>query len=298
MISSLNSFVETMVNSRTRSYQRFVRFKVLKQQRRLQLHHDGSTKISEGEKCLEVIPIKCFSNLKIITGDGRLELAEVLSTQLTESLSSIKSRNQDQQLMLVKSLFFLSQILQARGKTKNASKSIKQLVKERRSMLKSFPETSNVSELAEDYRCGAKIFSDLGKRTSKKWFKKCLNYSPNHIAALTEMVEIHGVTKTLLAQMETLVEKSGPVIFVNEEFVIQPEGEPEIDANRVAAAVGGEVGEKILSDIEAIKSGNMAKNARICKGSGFAETYNGLSRIFGQSVMVARDGFEPSISGL
>ena len=198
--------------------------------------------------------------------DGRLELAEVLSTQLTESLSAIKSRNQDQQLMLVKSLFFLSQILQARGKTKNASKSIKQLVKERRSMLKSFPETSNVSELAEDYRCGGKIFSDLGKKgSSKKWFKKCLSYSPNHIAALTEMVEIHGVTKTLLKQMETLVEKSGPVIFVNEEFVIQPEGGLEIDANRVAAAVGGEVGEKILSDIEAIKSGNMAKNARIAK---------------------------------
>ena len=198
--------------------------------------------------------------------DGRLELAEVLSTQLTESLSAIKSRNQDQQLMLVKSLFFLSQILQARGKTKNASKSIKQLVKERRSMLKSFPETSNVSELAEDYRCGAKIFSDLGKKgISKKWFKKCLNHSPNHIAALTEMVEIHGVTKTLLKQMETLVKKSGPVIFVDEEFVIQPEGKPEIDANRVAAAVGGEMGEKILSDIEAIKSGNMAKNARIAK---------------------------------
>ena len=74
--------------------------------------------------------------------DGRLELAEVLSTQLTESLSAIKSRNQDQQLMLVKSLFFsLADFLQARGKTKNASKSIKQLVKERRSMLKSFPET-------------------------------------------------------------------------------------------------------------------------------------------------------------
>jgi tetratricopeptide (TPR) repeat protein len=198
--------------------------------------------------------------------DGRLELAEVLSTQLTESLSAIKSRNQDQQLMLVKSLFFLSQILQARGKTKNASKSIKQLVKERRSMLKSFPETSNVSELAEDYRCGAKIFSDLGKNgISKKWFKKCLNYSPNHIAALTEMLEIHGVTKTLLKRMETLVEKSGPVIFVNEEFVIQPEGEPKIEANRVAATVGGKMGEKILSDIEAIKSGNMAKNARIAK---------------------------------
>ena len=198
--------------------------------------------------------------------DGRLELAEVLSTQLTESLSAIKSRNQDQQLMLVKSLFFLSQILQARGKTKNASKSIKQLVKERRSMLKSFPETSNVSELAEDYRCGAKIFSDLGKKgISKKWFKKCLNHSPNHIAALTEMVEIHGVTKTLLKQMETLVKKSGPVIFVDEEFMIQLEGEPEIDANRVAAVVGGEMGEKILSDIEAIKSGNMAKNARIAK---------------------------------
>ena len=198
--------------------------------------------------------------------DGRLELAEVLSTQLTESLSAIKSRNQDQQLMLVKSLFFLSQILQARGKTKNASKSIKQLVKERRSMLKSFPETSNVSELAEDYRCGAKIFSDLGKKgISKKWFKKCLNHSPNHIAALTEMLEIHGVTKTLLKRMETLVEKSGPVIFVNEEFVIQPEGEPKIEANRVAATVGGKMGEKILSDIEAIKSGNMAKNARIAK---------------------------------
>ena len=198
--------------------------------------------------------------------DGRLELAEVLSTQLTESLSAIKSRNQDQQLMLVKSLFFLSQILQARGKTKNASKSIKQLVKERRSMLKSFPESSNVSELAEDYRCGGKIFSDLGKNgISKKWFKKCLNHSPNHIAALTEMLEIHGVTKTLLKRMETLVEKSGPVIFVNEEFVIQPEGEPKIEANRVAATVGGKMGEKILSDIEAIKSGNMAKNARIAK---------------------------------
>ena len=100
--------------------------------------------------------------------DGRLELAEVLSTQLTESLSAIKSRNQDQQLMLVKSLFFLSQILQARGKTKNASKSIKQLVKERRSMLKSFPETSNVSELAEDYRCGAKFFPTSEKRESRK----------------------------------------------------------------------------------------------------------------------------------
>ena len=58
------------------------------------------------------------------------------------------------------------------------------------------------------------------------------------------MVEIHGVTKTLLKQMETLVKKSGPVIFVDEEFVIQPEGEPEIDANRVAAAVGGKMGEK------------------------------------------------------
>ena len=198
--------------------------------------------------------------------DGRLELAEVLSTQLTESLSAIKSRNQDQQFMLVKSLFFLSQILQARGKTKNASKSIKQLVKERRSMLKSFPETSNVSELAEDYRCGGKIFSDLGKNgISKKWFKKCLKHSPNHIAALTEMLEIHDVTKTLLKRMETLVEKSGPVIFVNEEFVIQPEGEPKIEANRVAATVGGKMGEKILSDIEAIKSGNMAKNARIAK---------------------------------
>ena len=79
------------------------------------------------------------------------------------------------------------------------------------------------------------------------------------------MLEIHGVTKTLLKRMETLVEKSGPVIFVNEEFVIQPEGEPKIEANRVAATVGGKMGEKILSDIEAIKSGNMAKNARIAK---------------------------------
>jgi len=198
--------------------------------------------------------------------EGRLELAEVLSTQLTESLSALKSRNQDQQLMLVKSLFFLSQILQARGKTKNAAKSIKQLVKERKKILKSFPETSNISELVEDYRCGAKIFSDLGKKNaSKKWFKKCLNHSPNHIAALTEMIELHGATKTTLKRMETLVEKSGPVILHNEVFVIQPMSEPEIDANRVAAVVGGDIGEKILSDIEAIKSGNMAKNARIAK---------------------------------
>ena len=79
------------------------------------------------------------------------------------------------------------------------------------------------------------------------------------------MIELHGATKTTLKRMETLVEKSGPVILHNEVFVIQPMSEPEIDANRVAAVVGGDIGEKILSDIEAIKSGNMAKNARIAK---------------------------------
>jgi len=195
--------------------------------------------------------------------EGRDELAEVMSSDLTEKLIVRKDRDEQDQEVLVKGLIILAQILYTRNKYKRARATVRLLHNERRTLNKKYRQVDPLT-LAEDYRLAGKIHAAAGKNSAaKKAFGKCQRQAPGHIAAALEAVETIGPTKGLLKTLNAASSAAGPVLLRGEYFILEPEGLPPADAKRVAAVLNNEQTVRINAEIQAITAGEQAANARL-----------------------------------
>jgi hypothetical protein len=208
-------------------------------------------------------PDQVLHQLQRYHQEGRDELAEVMSSDLTEKLLMRKNRDDKDQEVLVKGLIILAQIQYSRNKFKRARATVRLLHSERRTLNKKMQQVDALT-LAEDYRLAGKIHAAAGKTSAaKKAFAKCQRQAPGHLAAALEAVEAIGATKGLVKTLNSISSAAGPVLLRGEQFILEPEGMPPADANRVAAALNNEQTVRINAEIQAITAGEQAANARL-----------------------------------
>ena len=208
-------------------------------------------------------PDQVLNQLQHYHQEGRDELAEVMSSDLTEKLLMRRDRDDKDQEVLVKGLIILAQIQYARNKFKRARATVRLLHSERRTLNKKMQQVDALT-LAEDYRLAGKIHAAAGKNSAaKKAFAKCQRQAPGHLAAALEAVEAIGATKGLVKTLNSISSAAGPVLLRDEQFILEPEGMPPADANRVAAALNNEQTVRINAEIQAITAGEQAANARL-----------------------------------
>ena len=82
-------------------------------------------------------PAQTLIQLERYILDGRMEMSEVMATQFTEMFLMRKNRSADDQIMLVKGLRILCDVLVARDKGARAVASVGILLKERKKLVKS-----------------------------------------------------------------------------------------------------------------------------------------------------------------
>lgn len=190
--------------------------------------------------------------------EGRTELAEVMASEMTEQLLYRKDRDDADQAILVQGLRILAGILNTRLKFKRARATISLLHKQRNRLGKAIGH--DFAQAAEDYRLAGCIHANAQKiGAAKKAFKRCEKLMPNHIAAALECAELCGNTKLLTK----LVRSAGPVILSNGVYILEIEGRPPADAQRIANILGVDEKASIEGQIIAIKAGEQAKNARL-----------------------------------
>ena len=114
-------------------------------------------------------PAQTLIQLERYILDGRMEMSEVMATQFTEMFLLRKKRTADEQIMLVKGLRILCDVLLARGKADRAVASVGLLLKERKKLVKTLrngaphlleqmtPEAEDVHRAANAYAAGGKI---------------------------------------------------------------------------------------------------------------------------------------------
>ena len=123
-------------------------------------------------------PSQTLLQLESYIKDGRLEMSEVMATQFTEMFLSMKKRDLESQIMLVKGLRILCDVLLVRNKASKAIASAKTLLRERKK-LTSLVKSSGSMSLAmmrpihEDYRRCANVFASANKkRAAKNYYLK------------------------------------------------------------------------------------------------------------------------------
>ena len=79
-------------------------------------------------------PAQTLMQLENYIKDGRFEMSEVMATQFTEMLLNTKKRSNEDQLMLVRGLQILCDVLVIRNKYKLAVTASKTLLRERKKL--------------------------------------------------------------------------------------------------------------------------------------------------------------------
>ena len=224
-------------------------------------------------------PNQTLLQLESYIKDGRLEMSEVMATQFTDMFLSMKKRDLSSQVMLVKGLRILCDVLLLRNKALKAIASAKTLLRERKkltSMVKSSDSMSldMMKPIYEDFRRCANVFASAQKkRTAKKYYLKCERNSPGNIAVALEAFNHYSDDKKILKRLLNCTNSAGPVIRSNGNYVIQPVDLPPASAHEVSQALSliaengfpeaKQQSERIIQEIGAIERGEAASNARL-----------------------------------
>jgi hypothetical protein len=206
-------------------------------------------------------------------------MSEVMATQFTDMFLTMKKRNLESQVMLVKGLRILCDVLVLRSKASKAIASAKTLLRERKkltSMIKSSDSMTveMMRPIFEDYRRCANVFASAQKkRAAKKYYLKCERNSPGNIAVALEAFNHYNGDKKIVKRLLSCTNSAGPVIRSNGNYVIQPVDLPPANAHEVSQALSliaengvpeaKQLSEKILQEIGAIERGEAAANARL-----------------------------------
>ena len=218
-------------------------------------------------------PTQTLLQLENYVKDGRLEMSEVMATQFTDMFLSNKKRTQSEQILLIKGLQILCDVLLIRGKNKLAVASAKTLLRERNRLPKECDQSALGPHYTDLNRHARSLIANGKKRTAKRAFVKIHKLSGGCLLSSLEAVVAYPSDTKLCRIFADCVSNSGPVIRSGENFCLIPEGLRSVDAQKVINGlqailpVIGEAGQneivRIQNQIEAIKNGEMAANARL-----------------------------------
>ena len=191
-------------------------------------------------------PQQVVSQFRRYAEEGRLEIAEVMSGELSERLSKNKDRSAEEQRWLVEALRDHTSILHQRGKNKTALGSWKLLNKERKNLLK-VAKSNNLenaiveinSKIPSDFLLGGNICTSLKKLGgAKSNYSKAIKSCPGFIEAARAKVDAYLAIKGNLKKASSatnqfirIIENSGPINKSGNQFVFVADNQAPVDAN-------------------------------------------------------------------
>ncbi|DAC44666.1 MAG TPA: hypothetical protein D7H93_05830 [Candidatus Poseidoniales archaeon] len=227
-------------------------------------------------------PAQTLIQLERYILDGRMEMSEVMAMQFTEMFLARKKRSADDQIMLVKGLRILCDVLVARGKGVRAVASVHILLKERKKLVKILRHGAphlidQMTPEAEDqHRAGNVLASGGKKRAARKAYAKAEKLAPGNLSAALDACRYIGYEAKLIDWLALSCQAAGPVIHTGGTFMLEPVGSAPVDAGQVAEALLGAVphglgnsslcaaqAQRIEDEKAAIMRGEAAANARL-----------------------------------
>ena len=216
-------------------------------------------------------PAQTLMQLESYIKDGRFEMSEVMATQFTEMFLSNKKRTSQEQIMLVRGLQILCDVLTLRQKYSLAVTAAKTLLRERKKVTQG---SSNIGLIHADLHRCAKSLALAGKRRkAKAYFTKANNSSNGCVAAASDGVRFISSDKKMITTFITALQNSGPVTKSGQLFLVAPSNLIPVDANEILLLLSGsqfennpqalEQASRISREIEMIKKGEMAANAKL-----------------------------------
>jgi len=216
-------------------------------------------------------PAQTLIQLENYIKDGRFEMSEVMATQFTEMFLSNKKRTSQEQIMLVRGLQILCDVLTLRQKYSLAVTAAKTLLRERKKVTQG---SSNIGLIHTDLHRCAKSLALAGKRRkAKAYFTKANNSSNGCVAAASDGVRFISTDKKMITTFITALQNSGPVTKSGQLFLVAPSNLIPVDANEILLLLSGsqfennpqalEQASRISREIEMIKKGEMAANAKL-----------------------------------
>ena len=216
-------------------------------------------------------PTQTLMQLESYIRDGRLEMSEVMATQFTDMFLQNKKRSEQDQIMLIKGLQILCDVLVMRNKVSLSTTSAKTLLRERKKIIQS---NDMIGHYFQDLHRCAKCFALAGKkRKAKSFFVKAFKRSGGCLASTLDgvlMIENDNKMSDLFLRS---LNNSGPVIKTGQEFLLQPDNLPSVEVTKILHALelnglqNNELAQqqksRINSQINAIQSGEMAANAKL-----------------------------------
>ena len=216
-------------------------------------------------------PAQTLMQLESYIRDGRMEMSEVMATQFTDMFLQNKKRSAQEQIMLVRGLQILCDVLVIRTKYSLAMTSAKTLIRERKKIAE--PNDAIGHYYQDLQRCG-KAFALAGKkRKAKAFFIKAFKQSGGCIAATLDGVTVIDNDSKLVDSFLRSLEQSGPVIRLGQSFMLQPDNLPAVQVDAILQALEGhklslderakQQAQRLREQIAAIESGEMAANAKL-----------------------------------
>ena len=216
-------------------------------------------------------PAQTLMQLESYIKDGRFEMSEVMATQFTEMFLSNKKRTHQEQLMLVRGLQILCDVLTLRQKYSLAVAAAKTLLRERKKVTQG---SSNLGLIHTDLHRCAKSLALAGKRRkAKAYFAKANKSSNGCVAAASDGVRFVTGDKKMITTFITSLQNSGPVTKSGQQFLLAPSNLTPVDTSEILSLLSGsqfdnnpqalEQANRISQQIEMIEKGEMAANAKL-----------------------------------
>lgn len=216
-------------------------------------------------------PAQTLMQLESYIKDGRFEMSEVMATQFTEMFLSNKKRTSQEQIMLVRGLQILCDVLTLRQKYSLAVAAAKTLLRERKRVTQG---NSNIGLFHTDlHRCAKSLALAGKKRKAKAYFAKANKSSNGCVAAASDGVRFVKGDKKMITTFITTLQNSGPVTKSGQQFLVAPSNLTPVDAKEILSLLSAEQfannpqaleqASRISQQIEMIEKGEMAANAKL-----------------------------------
>lgn len=227
-------------------------------------------------------PAQTLLQLERYVDEGRMEMSEVMAIQFTEMFLADKKRDVDAQIMLVKGLRILCDVFLVREKPARAISTVKILHRERKKLTRILSNDApqlleKMTPAADDYRRAGNIYAAAGKkRAATKAFSRCEKLSRGHVASALDACKVLPINKKLVTRLISAVNMSGPVIYANAHFFVEPEHSPRTPLEDILSVLqkATEIGigpkdsclqliQRLQEEKTAIERGEAAANARL-----------------------------------
>ena len=133
-------------------------------------------------------PTQTLLQLENYVKDGRLEMSEVMATQFTDMFLSNKKRTQSEQILLIRGLQILCDVLLIRGKNKLAVASAKTLLRERNRLPKDCDQSALGPYYTDFNRHATSLIAIGKKRAARKAFVKINKMSGGCLSSSLEAI--------------------------------------------------------------------------------------------------------------